>query len=86
MKFWEEKQDGTQLDSITQDESQLMSDITIRVENLANRYRIGRKEELHDTFGGAAVDFVRRPWQLFDSEHPHAGTVSTRTPILSHAT
>lgn len=38
-----------------------MSDIAIRVENLSKRYRIGLKEEIHDTLGGAIADFVKRP-------------------------
>ena len=33
-----------------------MSDVAIRVQNLSKRYRIGRKEEVHDTFAGAAAD------------------------------
>ena len=37
------------------------NDIAIRVENLGKRYRIGLKEEMHDTFGGAIADLVRRP-------------------------
>ncbi len=38
-----------------------MSDIAIRVENLSKRYRIGMKEETHDTFAGALTSFVRSP-------------------------
>ena len=38
-----------------------MSDIAIRVENLSKRYRIGLKEEMHDTLFGAMADFVRQP-------------------------
>ena len=38
-----------------------MSDIAIKVENLSKRYRIGRKEEVHDTFAGAAADWIKRP-------------------------
>ncbi len=38
-----------------------MSDIAIKVENLSKRYRIGRKEEIHDTFAGAAADWIKRP-------------------------
>lgn len=40
-----------------------MSDIAIKVENLSKRYRIGRKEEIHDTFAGAAADWIKRPGQ-----------------------
>jgi lipopolysaccharide transport system ATP-binding protein len=38
-----------------------MTDIAIRVENLSKRYRIGLKEEMHDTLVGALTDFVKRP-------------------------
>ena len=38
-----------------------MSEIAIRVENLSKRYRIGLKEEMHDTFVASMIDFVRRP-------------------------
>lgn len=37
------------------------SDIAIRVENLSKRYRIGLKEEVHDTFAGMLADYIRRP-------------------------
>ena len=40
-----------------------MSDIAIKVENLSKRYRIGLKEELPDTFVGAATNFLRTPFQ-----------------------
>lgn len=40
-----------------------MSDIAIKVENLSKRYRIGRKEEIHDTFAAAAANWIRRPGQ-----------------------
>ena len=38
-----------------------MSDIAIRVENLSKRYRIGAKEEQHDTFAGAIMHQLRHP-------------------------
>ena len=38
-----------------------MTNIAIRVENLSKRYRIGLKEELHDTMVSAMVDFIRQP-------------------------
>ncbi len=38
-----------------------MTNIAIRVENLSKRYRIGLKEEMHDTLFGAMADFVRQP-------------------------
>ena len=40
-----------------------MSDTAIRVENLSKRYRIGLKEQVHDTFGAALAEWVRRPGQ-----------------------
>jgi lipopolysaccharide transport system ATP-binding protein len=38
-----------------------MSDTVIQVEGLSKIYRIGLKEELHDSFIGAVADFVKRP-------------------------
>ncbi len=38
-----------------------MPDIAIRVENLSKRYRIGLKEEMHDTLFGAMADFISQP-------------------------
>jgi len=38
-----------------------MSDIAVRVENVSKRYRIGMKNEMHDSFVGAMVDFVKGP-------------------------
>ncbi len=38
-----------------------MSDVAIRVEKLGKRYRIGLKEELHDTLGGALVSWLKSP-------------------------
>lgn len=37
------------------------NDIAINVENISKRYRIGLKEELHDSFGGAIFDFIKSP-------------------------
>ena len=37
------------------------SDIAIKVENLSKRYRIGLKEEMYDSFGGAIVGFITNP-------------------------
>ena len=34
-----------------------MSNIAIRVENLSKRYRIGLKEQVHDTLASALVDW-----------------------------
>ena len=38
-----------------------MSDAAIRVDKISKRYRIGVKEQMHDTFGGAVIDLVTRP-------------------------
>ena len=38
-----------------------MTNIAIRVENLSKRYRIGLKEEMHDTMVSAMMDFIRQP-------------------------
>jgi lipopolysaccharide transport system ATP-binding protein len=40
-----------------------MSDVAIRVDNLSKRYRIGLKEEVHDTFAGAAFSILRSPFK-----------------------
>lgn len=37
------------------------ADVAIRVENLSKRYRIGLKEEIHDTLVGAVLDLFTRP-------------------------
>jgi len=42
-----------------------MSDIAIKAENLSKRYRIGLKEELHDTFIGALTSWVKYPLSSF---------------------
>tara|TARA_Y100000310_G_scaffold125735_1_gene124482 strand:+ start:73 stop:1395 length:1323 start_codon:yes stop_codon:yes gene_type:complete len=38
-----------------------MSDIAIEVSNLSKRYRIGLKEELHDTFIGSMTSWLKSP-------------------------
>ena len=38
-----------------------MDDIVINVKKLSKRYRIGLKDEMHDSFLGAAIDFVKSP-------------------------
>jgi len=58
-----------------------MSDIAIKVEGLSKRYRIGLKEEMHDTFFGALTSWVKSPLANFkrlrklshfnDSAHPN---------------
>jgi lipopolysaccharide transport system ATP-binding protein len=40
-----------------------MSDIAIRVNNLSKRYRIGLKEEVHDTFAETLVSYLCSPLQ-----------------------
>ncbi len=36
-------------------------DIAIRVENISKRYRIGLKEQMQDSLGGAILDFIKSP-------------------------
>lgn len=36
-------------------------DITIKVKDISKRYRIGMKEKIHDSFGGAIFDFIKSP-------------------------
>jgi lipopolysaccharide transport system ATP-binding protein len=36
-------------------------DLAIKVENISKRYRIGLKEEMYDSFGGAIVGFIMSP-------------------------
>ncbi len=38
-----------------------MNPVAIKVENLSKRYRIGLKDEIHDTFAGAFTSFIRSP-------------------------
>lgn len=42
-----------------------MSNIAIKVENLAKRYRIGLKEELHDTISGSFAAWIKSPLSNF---------------------
>ncbi|SVD34109.1 uncharacterized protein METZ01_LOCUS386963, partial [marine metagenome] len=42
-----------------------MSDIPIKVNNLSKRYRIGLKEELHDTFVGSMVEWFKSPFSNY---------------------
>ena len=39
--------------------------VSIQVENVGKRYRIGLAEELHDTLGGAVIDFFKTPVKNF---------------------
>lgn len=41
------------------------NDIAIKVENLSKRYRIGLKEEMHDSIGSAIIDFIKTPWRNY---------------------
>jgi len=36
-------------------------DIAIKVEGISKRYRIGLKEQVHDSVGGAILDFIKNP-------------------------
>ena len=38
-----------------------MSDAAILADSISKRYRIGVKEQMHDTFGGAVLDLISRP-------------------------
>ena len=42
-----------------------MSDIAIKVTNLSKRYRIGLKEEIHDSLGGAFTSWIKSPISNF---------------------
>tara|TARA_Y100001970_G_scaffold261373_1_gene344437 strand:+ start:10224 stop:11510 length:1287 start_codon:yes stop_codon:yes gene_type:complete len=42
-----------------------MSNIAINVENISKRYRIGKMEDLHDTFMGAFISWVKSPVSNF---------------------
>ena len=42
--------------------ARLMSDVAIRVEELSKRYRIGLKEQRHDTLSGAISSWVKSPF------------------------
>ncbi|GBC60942.1 ABC transporter [Desulfonema ishimotonii] len=39
--------------------------IAVRVEELSKLYRIGVKEEMHENFAGAIVDFIRSPFKNY---------------------
>lgn len=40
-------------------------DTAITVENLAKCYRIGSKEELHDSFARTIIEFIKSPWKNY---------------------
>ena len=42
-----------------------MSDVAIRVEDLSKRYRIGQRENMNGSFGGAVTNLVTRPIRNF---------------------
>ncbi len=42
-----------------------MSDIAIKVNNLSKKYRIGLKEELHDSFVGSVVGWFKSPFSNY---------------------
>ena len=42
-----------------------MTETAIKVERLSKRYRIGLKEEIHDTIGGAFVSWIKSPISNF---------------------
>lgn len=42
-----------------------MSDLAIKVEHLSKRYRIGLKEERHNTLAGAAFSWLKAPFSSF---------------------
>ena len=37
------------------------NNIAIKVEDISKRYRIGLKEQVHDSMGGAIIDFIKNP-------------------------
>ena len=46
-----------------------MSEIAIKVSNLSKRYRIGLKEEVHDTFMGSIASWLRSPVSNYRRVH-----------------
>ncbi len=46
-----------------------MSDIAIEVNNLSKRYRIGLKEEIHDTFIGSMTSWLKSPFSNYRRVH-----------------
>lgn len=42
-----------------------MSDVAIKVEKLSKLYRLGMKEQIHDTLVGAVVSLLKSPWKNF---------------------
>ena len=63
----------------------ISKDIAIKVENISKRYRIGLKENSHDSIGGAIFDFIKGPLKnyrkyrslyKFDDIGPNSGPSS----------
>ena len=61
------------------------NDIAIKVENISKIYRIGLKEEMHDSFAGTVLEFLRSPLRnyrkyrslyRFDDINPDSGSNS----------
>ena len=46
-----------------------MSDIAIKINNLSKRYRIGIKEEIHDTFVGSVTSWLKSPISNYRRVH-----------------
>lgn len=46
-----------------------MSDVAIKVENLSKLYRLGMKEQIHDTLVGATASWLKAPWKNFKRLH-----------------
>ena len=46
-----------------------MSDIAIEVSNLSKRYRIGLKDEIHDTFIGSVTSWLKSPISNYRRVH-----------------
>ena len=42
-----------------------MSDIAIKINNISKRYRIGMKEEIHDTFIGRLSSLISSPYRNY---------------------
>lgn len=56
-----EKQQTTDNNQRTLPRNMSSKDVAIRVEKISKRYRIGLKEQAHDSIGGAIFDFIRSP-------------------------
>jgi lipopolysaccharide transport system ATP-binding protein len=45
------------------------NDIAIKVEGISKCYRIGLKEQVHDSMGGAKFDFIKNPLKNYRKYH-----------------